>query len=662
MQTSIALLFREAENLERSQSAAAAASLYKQWIALNPADPHLPAAYFNMAVVAQRSGDPYGAINALREAIRINPDFHPPYINLGRLLEEIGQPGAAVQQWLALTARSGSLNGPVLRHKQMALLQAGRVLEANHLDAAAEDVLRQVIDLAPDQSQAVQHWIALRQKQCKWPAVSGWEGVDVRRLLASISPLSAAVLFDDPVFHLARAASYARQNIARPPSCRFNHDNRMIDRPRRLRIGYVSSDLREHAVGFGISEVMELHDRNRFEIFAYYCGIDREDDTKSRIRSAVDGWTNISSLSDDAAAAEIVADKIDILIDLNGYTRDARTAVFARRPAPIQVNWYGFPGSMGTPYHHYVIADLHVVPEGNEQFFSEKIVRLSCYQPNDRKRIVSLESPQRAAEGLPDKGFVFCCLNGTQKITPQIFSAWMQILAAVDHSVLWLLESSPETSTRLRQMATTAGIVPERLCFAPKRPNPQHLARYALADVFLDTFPYGAHTTASDALWMGIPVLTVEGRSFAAKVCASLVRSAGLPDLVCANISSYIASAIALANEPGALAGFRQHLLQARQTLPLFDTPRLVKELEALYDGMWEEFRSGALPQPDLANLGCYEDIALNLLAGCEGESIDPESYVQAVAEVAAFERLPPDHRLWRGHDHSDLSQSLAAA
>ena len=640
-------LFRAAEALEAGGKAADAVELYKRWIALNPEDPHLAAALFNMAVVAQRAGDGFGAINALRQAIRINPDFHPPYINLGRLLEDHGEAGQGVSQWLALASRLAAVNGPALRHKLMALQQVGRVLEFNHVDGAAEDALRQAIDLQPDQPQAVQHWIALRQKQCKWPAMSAWDGVEARRLLASISPLSTAVMYDDPVFQLARAASYARQAIVRPKSLPFDHAGRKAQRPARLKLGYVSSDLREHAVGFGLSEVFELHDRSRFEIHAYYCGIPREDDTRRRITNAVEHWTDISRLTDDEAAARIAADGIDILIDVNGYTRDARTAVFARRPAPIQVNWFGFPGSMGTPYHHYIIADPHVVPEGHEIFFSERVMRLSCYQPNDRKRRVAQEPPQRTEEGLPERGFVFCCLNGTQKITAQVFAAWMKILAATEGSVLWLLDSSEETNARLRHMASAAGIAPERICFAPKRPNPQHLVRYRLADLFLDTFPYGAHTTASDAMWMGTPVLTLAGRGFAARVCAGLVTSAGMPDLVTTHIDDYIGRAIAIATAPGAAHALKARLAHNRMTAPLFDTDRLVTGLEALYDRMWEEFRSGDLPVPNLANLPVYEEIGLDLLGACEGESIAPDLYRAELARWHQMDPLPSDGRLW---------------
>ncbi len=647
MNLSIADLFREAEKLDAGRHPAAAAELYKRWIALNPEDPHLAAALFNMAVVAQKAGDSFGAINALREAIRVDPDFHPPYINLGRQLEDQGLAGAAVTQWLALSSRLSAVNGPARRYKLMALQQVGRVLEFNHADAAAEDALRQVIDLDPDTPQAVQHWIALRQKQCKWPVMTGWDGVESRRLLASISPLSTAVMFDDPVFQLARAASYARQSISRPKRLSFDHAARCGERPQRLKIGYVSSDFREHAVGFGMSEVVELHDRERFEISAYYCGIAREDETRARIRAGVDRWTDITGLSDDQAAARIAADGIDILIDLNGYTRDARTAVFARRPAPIQVNWYGFPGSMGTPYHHYIIGDPHVIPEGHEIFFSEKVMRLACYQPNDRKRRVAAEAPRRADEGLPEQGFVFCCLNGAQKITAHVFMAWMKILAAAEGSVLWLLDSTPETNQRLRQMAANVGIAPERICFAPKRPNPQHLARYRLADLFLDTYPYGAHTTASDAMWMGTPVLTLEGKGFAARVCAGLVRCAGLSELICHSLEDYIGRAVAIARTPGTAAALRHRLDQTRLSSTLFDTPGLVSGLETLFDRMWEEFRTGQLPVPRLTNLACYEETGLDLLIGREGETIPAEDYAAELALWDTAEPLAPDGRLW---------------
>ncbi len=662
-QQTIAELFRDAEKLEIAGDAAGAVTLYKTWVALNPADPHLHAAMFNYAVVMARSGDKVGAVNVLRDCIRLKPDFQPPYINLGRLLEDLGQAGSAVTQWLDFVKRLPEVNGDGVRHKIMALQQVGRVLESNHVDAAAEDALKQSIEIRPNQPEVVQHWIALRQKQCKWPVIESWEGVSKEALLSYISPLSTAVMYDDPVLQLGRAWHYAKDLIRRPSTVHGGYEQRRGPRPQRLKIGYVSSDLREHAVGFGLSEALGLHDRNHFDVHAYYCGIARDDATKQRIKDSVEHWTDISALSDDQAAEAIRADGIDILIDVNGYTRDARTAVFARRPAPIQVNWYGFPGTMGTPYHHYVIGDEVVIPRDQEIFFTEKVLRIPCYQPNDRKRTVAAETPSRESENLPETGFVFCCLNGSQKITAEVFNAWMEILHGVPDSVLWLLDSTADTHARLRQMAEERGIAPERLCFAPKRPNPLHLARYRLAGLFLDTFPYGAHTTASDAMWMGTPVLTFPGRTFASRVCASLVTAGGTPELVCSSIEDYVSKAIAIGNDPVVSSGLRQELEEARRTSVLFDTDLLVRSLEGLYGQMWGEFARGELPVPDLRNLAVYEEVALSLTA--QGAPTGSRDYLEALAAYNESYPLLPDNRLWRGPAEvlpMDTEQNAAAA
>jgi predicted O-linked N-acetylglucosamine transferase (SPINDLY family) len=273
----------------------------------------------------------------------------------------------------------------------------------------------------------------------------------------------------------------------------------------RLRIGYVSSDLREHAVGFLTAEIFELHDRDAVEVFAYYTGPNMTDATRARIEATVDHWTDISGLGDAEAARRIVHDEIDILVDVNGYTKDGRTKLFARRPAPIIVNWLGFPGTMGTPHHNYIVADDRVIPKEFEKYYTEKVLRLPCYQSNDRRRVVAEHRPSRAEAGLPEDAFVYCCFNGPQKITRSTFGRWMTILKGVPNSVLWLLSSNALTDERLRQLAAQHDVAPERLIFAPKLRNEYHLARYPLADLFLDSAPYGAHTTASDALWMGVP-------------------------------------------------------------------------------------------------------------------------------------------------------------
>jgi predicted O-linked N-acetylglucosamine transferase (SPINDLY family) len=251
--------------------------------------------------------------------------------------------------------------------------------------------------------------------------------------------LSLANLIDDPIFQLARAYKYNKDLVGLPktPPRRWRFADTA---PRsKLRIGYISSDLREHAVGFAMTDVFEQHDRQSFEIYAYYCGIARHDPTQARLKSSADKWTDINSLSDEQAAKKIADDGVDILVDLNGYTKDARAHLFPLRPAPITVNWFGFPGTMGTPYHHYIIADEHIIPKNYEIFYSEKVVRLPCYQPNDRKRLVA-SRPSRQEENLPDDAVVYCCLNGTQKFIPEMLQSWMTILSAVPNSVLWLLD------------------------------------------------------------------------------------------------------------------------------------------------------------------------------------------------------------------------------
>jgi predicted O-linked N-acetylglucosamine transferase (SPINDLY family) len=399
-----------------------------------------------------------------------------------------------------------------------------------------------------------------------------------------------------------------------------------------------------------MTDVIEQHNRENVEVFAYYCGINRTDATQQRIMQAADHWVDISNLDDDQAAAKICADGIDILIDLNGYTKDARTKVFARRPAPIAVNWFGFPGTMGTPYHHYIIADATIIPPEDEMYFSEKVLRLPCYQPNDRKRVVAAQRPSRADAGLPENAFVFCSMNGSQKTTARTFRRWMLILGAVPDSVLWLLSATDETNERLRQAAAASGIAPERIVFAPKLPNPQHLARYPLADLFLDSSPYGAHTTAADSLWMGVPIVTFTGRTFAARVCASVVSAAGLEELACPTPEAYVAKAIELAHDREKFAAIKSKLIEGRDNYLLFDTPRLVVALEDLYRQMWSDFKRGTLPVPDLRNLDIYQEVGLGLdLENIEALSDDAYSllYKEKLTEWHRCYPFAHDGLLW---------------
>ena len=648
----IGTLFGLAETREAQGDIQGAVALYRNWVARNPAHPLLHAAYFNYGVALNKSGDRYGAMNALRAALSLKPDFMPSHINLGRLLEDDGQFDAAVTQWLTLVSQTGLIDGSSVKHKLVALQQIGRVLETFQQDEPAEDALRQSLEINENQPEVAQHWIALRQRQCKWPAVTPSEHVSLKALFTHISPLSLAVHSDDPMFQLARAFKYSKELTGPPrrPLCHATAAKERASLRQKLRIGYVSSDLREHAVGFAMADVLETHDRQAFEITAYYCGIDRPDGTKDRSQKSVDHWVDITRLPDEQAAQRIREDGIDILIDLNGYTKDARSRIFSYRPAPVTVNWFGFPGTMGSAHHHYIIADPIVVPEEDEIFYSEKVLRLACYQPNDRKRVVASEPLSREGAGLPADGFVYCCLNGCQKLTPEVFASWLTILRQVPDSVLWLLSGGAETDKRLRQLAANGGIAAERLIFAEKMPNPQHLARYQLADLFLDNSPYGAHTTASDAMWMGVPVLTYPGKTFASRVCASLVHAAGLGDLVCDSENSYVARAIALGKDRAPIETLKARLLSSRSSSRLFDTPALVRDLEELFRHMWTEAVEGRLPKPDHTNLNDYFDIGLDIAVNGKVPAARDELcklYRDRLEAWNSAIRLPRDSRLW---------------
>jgi len=644
-------LFKAAAALEAVGQLQLVAELYKTWIAHNADHGLLYAVHFNCGVAHMAIRDHAGAIHSLRETIRLKPDFYGAYINLGRMLEDSGQPSEAVEQWLKLVNMLPAVNGDAVAHKLTALQQTGRVLESAKRDAAAEEALRLSLDINANQTEIAQHWISLRMKQCKWPVIAEWERVSRKQLLTHIDPLALECLTDDPIFQLAKGFHHGKTTVgmpkatSRPASAASRRD------PHRLRIGYVSSDLRGHAVGYAMTDVIEQHNREDFEIFAYYCGIKHTDPTQQRIMKSIDHWVDINDLNDDAAAAKIAADGIDILVDLNGYTKDARTKVFARRPAPIAVNWFGFPGTMGTPYHHYIVADSNTIPVENEIYYSEKVVRLPCYQANDRKRVIAPRQPTRAEVGLPENSVVYCSFNGMQKITSRVFQRWMPILRQVPKSVLWLLEGTDDTNARLQKAAGEYGVSPERIVIAKRLPNAEHLARYPLADLFLDSTPYGAHTTAADSLWMNVPVLTLPGRSFASRVCTSVVRSAGLPELECQTAEGYVARAIELGLDREKLAAIKAKLAAGRDSCLLFDTPRLVSHLEDLYRQMWSDLKRGELPVPDLRNLDIYHEIGtgleledIELLTGDEYVSL----YQEKLAERNSLYPIEPDNRMWR--------------
>jgi predicted O-linked N-acetylglucosamine transferase (SPINDLY family) len=667
-QLSLGALIQAAESLTGGDAVRSRAELYKVWIAFNADSPVAHLAYFNYSVTLRALGDLAGAINALRASRLTDPEFAPARINLGRAFEDGGDIALAVAEWKGLAEAYSDVSPARVGYKLMALQNIGRVLEASEQFAAAEDALRQAIELRPDRTEAGQHWVALRQRQCKWPILQPSEYATPKQLLAAMSPLSLAAYVDDPMFQLAKAHAYNKSFVGRPDRGPIGPraPRKKVGTGKRLKIGYVSSDLREHAVGFALNEVFELHDKSKVEIFAYYCGEPRAGDSvQERFKAAVDQWREVARLTDLQIAEAIAADEVDVLVDLNGYTKHALTKIFAYRPAPIIVNWCGYPGSMGSPYHQYLIADDYIIPPENEIFYSERVLRIPCNQPIDRKRRISPLKPTRSEVGLPENAFVYASLNGMQKLTPTMFARWLTILREVPDSVLWLLVGDDETNKRLQDAAAEQGIARERIVFAGKTANPQHIARISVADLFLDTTPYGAHSTAADALTAGLPVLTLEGRSFASRFCGSVVSAAGLGDLICATPEDYVRRAIAFGRDRASLTPYRDKLVRERDASVLRDIPALTRSLEEAFWQMQSECERGAKPIPDLTNLDIYYEIGAELdLANIEflDENSYRSLYLERLAKWNACAEIPPDKRFWGMRRESDASRRDVAA
>jgi predicted O-linked N-acetylglucosamine transferase (SPINDLY family) len=370
---------------------------------------------------------------------------------------------------------------------------------------------------------------------------------------------------------------------------RYAHD--------KIRIAYLSADFYDHATAWLTRGLFEQHDRNSFEIIAISFGPDRNDDMRARLRPLFGRFVDAQLESDEQIAKRLREMEVDIAVDLKGLTQDCRPGILARRPAPLQVNYLGYPGTMGVDYVDYVIGDRFVIPPEHHEYFSEKVVCLpDSYQANDDQRRIAATTTTRDSAGLPSQGFVFCCFNNNFKLTPDLFDIWMRLLQQVDGSVLWLLEGNPAAARNLRKEAEKRGVSADRLVFAARAKHEDHLARHRLADMFLDTLPYNAHTTASDALWAGLPVLTCLGNAFAGRVGASLLNAVGLPELVAHSLQDYEALALKLAQDPGLLASLKEKLGRNRTTHPLFDTKRFTRYLETAYRVMWERQQRNERP------------------------------------------------------------------
>jgi predicted O-linked N-acetylglucosamine transferase (SPINDLY family) len=471
----------------------------------------------------------------------------------------------------------------------------GRLHRYDEAIAAFERVLM----LAPA------HPHALAQLAASTLAICAWEkcAIVAHRLYDAMAAGTAIVaphillqLSVPPDVALAGARRYVEREVPAGPRLDAASPATHGD---KIRVAYLSGDFRIHPVAYLTAELFERHDRSRFEVIGLSFGPDDNSELRSRIAKSFNQFHDVRTASDRDVAALVRRLGIDIAVDLSGHTDNARPGVFRYRPAPVQVNYLGYPGTMGADFIDYIIADKVVLPFEQQPHYVERIVHLpDCFLVNDATKPISPTTPSRAEAGLPERGFVFCCFNNAYKISAEIFGVWMRLLGQVDGSVLWLSQLDPRACDNLRDAARAAGIDPARIVFAPRKPAiADHFARQRLADLFLDTPGYNAHTTTSDALWAGLPVLTWIGSTFPGRVAASLLQAVGLPELVTHTREDYEALALRLAREPALLAGIRLRLQQNRLTYPLFDTARFARHIERAYETMHENVRQGRAPR-----------------------------------------------------------------
>lgn len=576
--------------LEQTAREGEAAQFYGEAIAL---DPDYVDAYYNLANLHARTGRSADALACFEWAVTLAPDHGDAHNNMGGELLRRGeaQPAlAAFERALACPGTPGSpLEGQALVNKGKAL-----VLLGDHAGAAS--AFRAALARDPTDGSARLQALFEEAHMCDWHARAEYaltQGPEV----AAVQPFASLPFRDDPAHQFERSKACAQVLFAHcaaapalpsPPTARDG----------RIRLGYFSADFHDHATMYLMSGLFRCHDRARFEVRLYSYGPVRENDaSRIELLRHVDAFTEIGAMADEEACSLAHADGLDIALDLKGYTRGTRTRLFGQRLAPVQVGYMGYPGTLGHPCLDYFIADAVSLPPALEPFFCENIVRLPhCYQANDDARTIFPDSKGRAAHGLPEKGFVFASFNHSYKISPREWDIWMRLLGAVEGSVLWLLRSNPWAEANLAREALARGIDPARLVFAPSLPQAEHLGRLALADLFLDTFAVNAHTTASDALWAGLPVLTLAGHQFAARVAASLVSSAGIPELVVESEGDYEALALSLVHHPQALAALRARLRTERHTCPLFDTQKYTADFETALETMHRRRAEGLAP------------------------------------------------------------------
>ncbi len=565
----------------------AACASYRQVLELDPGD---VIACTGLGMALHGGGDRDGALRTYQRALALDPSHAEAHFNLGNLLRERGELERALESYQrVLATRPEHLEA--WQNQGATLQELGRCTEALESFERARQ-------LDPSHPWLYGYWLSARMQLCDWRDLKA----HLSELLARIGagepvapPFSAVTLVEAPALHRRAAEVWVRETCPQaqvlPPLARYS-------RRERIRIGYYSADYHVHATAVLAEELFRRHDRQHFETVAFHFGNGPRDAMTAHLAAAFDRFIDVREQSDLQIARVSRELQIDIAVDLKGFTQDQRAGIFAHRAAPLQVSYLGFPGTMGAPYIDYLVADATLIGERDRDWYAEKIVYLPhSYQVNGRSRPIAEEHSSRAQHGLPANGFVFCCFNNPYKITPTLFDVWMRVLQRVPGVVLWLLDGGEVVRRNLRASAQARGVDPERLVFAPRAPLPQHLGRQAAADLFIDTLPCNAHTTASDALWAGLPVVTCSGDSFASRVAASLLGAIGLPQLVTRTLEHYEQLLVELATEPARLRELRARLAQNRLTMPLFDIERYTRDLESAYRQMYERHQAGLPPE-----------------------------------------------------------------
>ena len=581
----------------RGQYEAAVAS-YDRAISLQPgfADAHLNR---GSALVGLRHYA--AALASYDRAVAVRPDFAENHFNRAGALQYLGRYDAAVASYDASLALRPS-------HPATHANRARALRELKHYEAAIASYDRAIelesIGPGDGSTPAASGSSALLavSRHLKMQ-IADWRGLD-EDLDAIDRGMARGGAAANPFYILTLSDSAQRQQRAAEYWVREEHAGDESLGPiakrgpgERIHIGYFSADFHEHATAYLIAELFELHDRSRFRISAFSFGPDSTGRMRRRLAAGCDEFVDVRERSDAAVAMLARNRDVDIAVDLKGFTQDHRAGIFSRRAAPLQINYLGYPGTMGAPYLDYLIADETLIPHESKPYYTEKIIYLpDSYQVNDSRRTIADKTFTRAELGLPPTGFVYCCFNNTYKIQPLLFDRWMRILTRVEGSVLWLLGDNPSAVRNLRLAAAARGVAPERLVFADRIDLPLHLARQRAADLFLDTLPCNAHTTASDALWAGVPMLTCPGESLAARVAASLLTAVGLPDLIAPSLDRYEDLAVHLAAQPPVLTDIRERLARNKRIAPLFDTARYCRHLESAYTEIFARYQANLPP------------------------------------------------------------------